>query len=227
MNKNLCPFCGSKRLYIMTKTVFKCSTCGKKYSFKKLEKDYEILNYFCEDISINKCSKTMGISYKSVKDRYMDFRKLLVLYIEQSYVQHYAEFSEYDEYYFLPKNKRGKVKYLFDSIGVLGMIYNNLVYTILLPDQFAHIKNALDDVKITYIKEYARFLNRHKIMHFEKFDSKLIRFWVFLEERLLHFKGVSKKNFIYYLKEYEFKFNHNKQEQKEILWRLWIKTSKD
>lgn len=180
------------------------------------------MDYFCKNISANECSKALHVNYKSVKDRYMDFRKLALLHVEQVYNQNRSEFSEYDEYYFLPKNKRGKVKYLFEAIGILGMVYKNSVYTLLLPDQFSHLKNALHDVKITYMKEYAKYLNRHKIVYFEKFDSQIIRFWIFLEKNLLHFKGISKENFIYYLKEYEFKFNYDKEKQKEILWKLWI-----
>ncbi len=222
MKKDICPFCGSKRLYKVTQTSLKCSTCKRKYSLKKLEKDNKIMDYFCNDISANKCSIDLDISYKSVKDRYMDFRKLVLLHVEKVYVQNRAEFTEYEEYYFLPQNKRGKIRYLFEAIGILGMVYNSSIYTLLLPDQFSQIKNALNDVKITYMKEYAKHLNRYRIMHFEKFDSQLIRFWIFLEKKLLHFKGLSRDNFIYYLKEYEFKFNFNKKEQKEILWKLWI-----
>ena len=222
MKKEICPYCGSKRLYIVTQTSLKCSTCKRKYSLKKLEKDSVVMDYFCNDISANECSKSLHVNYKSIKDRYMDFRKLALLHTEKIYHKKEDEFSEYDEYYFLPQNKRGKVKYLFDAIGILGMVYRSSVYTLLLPDQFSHIKNAKLDIKITYIKEYAQYLNRHKIVHFEKFDSQIIRFWVFLEKKLLHFKGISKENFIYYLKEYEFKFNYTKKMQKEILWKLWI-----
>ena len=222
MKKNICPFCGSKRLYKVTQTSFKCSTCRRKYSLKKLEKDFTIMDYFCKNLSVNECAKSLHVNYKSVKDRYMDFRKLALLHVEDIYRQNRVEFSEYDEYYFLPQNKRGKIKYLFEAIGILGMLYNNSIYTLLLPNQFSHIKDGLDDVKITYMKEYAKYLNRYKIMHFEKFDSQLIRFWIFLEEKLLHFKGISKENFIYYLKEYEFKFNNTKEEQKKILWKAWL-----
>ena len=222
MKKERCPFCGSKRLYKVTQTSFKCSTCKRKYSQKKLEKDYNILDYFCKNISANECAKSLHVNYKGVKDRYMDFRKLALLYVEDIYSKTRTEFSEYDEYYFLPKNKRGQVKYIFEAIGILGMVYSNSIYTLLLPDQFSHIKNAQKDMKIAYMKEYAKHLNRYKIVHFEKFDSKLIRFWIFLEEKLLHFKGISRENFIYYLKEYEFKFNHDTDKQKKILWRLWL-----
>jgi len=222
MNKNICPYCSSKHLYVVTKTSLKCSTCKRKYSIKKLEKDSEIMDYFLRDKSANECSKSLLVSYKSVKDRYMDFRKLALQYTEDTYNKNRAEFSEYDEYYFLPQKKRGKIKYLFDAIGILGMVYGSSVYTLLLPDQFFHLKNEKKDIKISYMKEYANYLNRYKIVHFEKFDSQIIRFWVFLEKKLLHFKGISRENFIYYLKEYEFKFNTPKDKQKEILWLLWI-----
>ncbi len=222
MKKEICPFCGSRYLYVVTKTSLKCSTCKRKFSLIKLKKDIEIMDCFCDNMSANECAKILHVNYKSVKDRYMDFRKLLLLHVEKLYKKNRTEFSEYDEYYFLPQNKRGKVKYLFEAVGILGMVYNAKVYTLLLPDQFSHLKNALGNVKITYMKEYAKYLNRYKIVHYEKFDSLLIRFWIYLEDKLLHFKGISRENFIYYLKEYEFKFNHNKEEQKKILWKLWI-----
>ncbi|WP_024954013.1 hypothetical protein [Sulfurospirillum arcachonense] len=225
LNPNLCPFCECKQLYIVSKTSFKCAKCKKKYSFSKLEKDYEIMNYFCNDISAKQCADALHVNYKSVKDRYMDFRKLILLHVEEVYAKNLNSFSEYEEYYFLPKNKRGKVKYLFDSIGILGKVYNNSIYTILLPDQFSHLRNDNlynTDVNFTYMKEYAQYLNRHKLIHYEKFDSQILRFWVYLEKKLLHFKGISRENFVYYLKEYEFKFNNTQKEQKNTLWKLWI-----
>ncbi len=222
MREDICPYCFSKHLYKVTQTSYKCSKCKKKYSIKKLQKDSTIMDYFCDNISANECAKTLNFNYKSVKERYMDFRKLALLHLEEIYTKNSNQFSEYDEYYFLPKHKRGKVKYLFDAIGILGMVYNTKIYTILLTDQFSHIKQESKDIQITYIKEYAKYLNRYKIVHFEKFDSLIIKFWVYLEKNTLHYKGVSKDNFIYYLKECEFKFNFNRKEQKDILWKRWL-----
>lgn len=225
LNKNLCPFCGSKQLYIVSNTSLKCSTCKKKYSLKKLEIDYKTVEFFCNDISAKKCAQSLHVNYKTIQNRYMDFRKLIMINIEKQYKEEHTVFTEYDEYYFLPKNKRGKVKYLFDSIGILGQIYNETVYTILLPDQFSHLRKESivnPEINFAYLKEYSKYLNRYKIVHYEKFDSKIIRFWVFLEDKLLHFKGISRENFSFYLKEYEFKFNHTKEEQKKILWKAWI-----
>jgi len=229
LNKNICPFCGCKQLYIVSKMTLKCSTCKKKYSTKKLETDIKAIEYFCNDISAKECAKSLHVNNKTIQDRYMDFRKLIVLHIEDQYINQHSTFTEYDEYYFLPKNKRGKVKYLFESIGILGQIYNSTVYTILLPDQFSHLRKESmlnPDINFAYLKEYSKYLNRYKIVHFKRFDSKIIRFWVFLEEKLLHFKGISRENFAFYLKEYEFKFNHTKEEQKNILWKLLIDIKK-
>lgn len=226
-NPTICPFCSGKKLYTVSKTSLKCASCHKKYSTKKLETDATCIEFFCKDTSANKCAQSLHVNYKTIQNRYMDFRKLIMLYIEDTYKAKQALFTEYDEYYFLPKNKRGKVKYLFESIGILGQVYEDTVYTILLPDQFSHLRQEAllnPEVNFAYLKEYSRFLNRYKIVHFEKFDSKIIRFWVFLEEKLAHFKGIDRENFAFYLKEYEFKFNHTVEEQQNILWKLWIDT---
>ena len=66
---------------------------------------------------------------------------MLIAHSETLYTEHVETFSQYDEYYFLPTCKRGKPKYIFDAIGSLGMLYGKRIYTLLLPDQFAHLKN--------------------------------------------------------------------------------------
>ena len=218
-----------KLSYNVSKTSLKCVTCNKKYSTKKLEIDATCIEFFCNDMSANCCAHSLHVNYKTIQNRYMDFRKLILLHVENEYKLKNTSFTEYDEYYFLPKNKRGKVKYLFESIGILGLLYADTVYTILLPDQFSHLRQEAlydPDINFAYLKEYSKFLNRYKIVHFEKFDSKIIRFWVFLEEKLAHFKGIDRENFAFYLKEYEFKFNHTVKEQQNILWKLWVDTKR-
>lgn len=229
IDKSTCPFCASKRLYKIDAHTQKCSTCNKKYSLKKLEFDWLVLSCFCDDKSALECKDILSVNYKSIKDRYTQFRRLITHHAQEQYNKSEDRFSEYDEYYFLPKKKRGKVKYLFEAIGVLGMLYDDFVYTLLMPDQFAHLKDTdfgTKEVNVAYLKEYAHYLNRHKIMHFEKFDSPLIHFWAFLEQKLLKYKGINSENFIYYLKEYEFKFNYPCEQQKEILWSAWLADKK-
>jgi transposase-like protein/DNA-directed RNA polymerase subunit RPC12/RpoP len=226
MNFKNCPYCGKNRLYKVSKTSLKCAYCSKKFSTVKLQRDYDVLKYFIDEFSAKKCSEELNLNYKSVKERFDDFRKIILLHVEEIYKTNHKEFIEYDEYYFLPKNKRGKVKYLFESIGILGQVYSdNKVYTVLLPDQFAHLRgeNFNKEINLAYIKEYSKYLNRYKIVHFKEFDSLIIKFWAYLEMRLDKYKGILRENFIYYLKESEFKFNYTKEEQFKTIWSLWLR----
>jgi transposase len=219
-----CVFCSSKELYKVSSTQYKCKICKKKFSIKKLEKEYSILESFLNGQSAIEAKNTLHVNYKTLSHKYMDFRKLITMYLEESYEQSTNRFSEYDEYYYLPKNKRGRVKYLFEAVGILGLIYEEKVYTLLLPDQFSHLEDKMTNkqTNLAYMKEYSKYLNRYKIVHYTKFDNLLVHFWVFLESSLDKYKGVSREYFIYYLKECEFKFNFKKNEQKEILWKLWL-----
>lgn len=222
--EQVCPFCEHHFLYKIQNHTYRCARCHKKYSAKKLDFDYEALKAFCQDHSVNSNTKALHVNYKNIKERYMAFRKLCFLHSEKIYSKKDGQFDEYDEYYYLPQNKRGQVKYLFEAIGILGMVYKDKIYTLLLPDQFLHLRAEQDNknVNLAYLKEYAKYLNRYKIVHFEKFDSLVINFWVFLEKKLAKYKGIKRENFSYYLKEYECKFNYTKEELFDILWEAWI-----
>lgn len=221
--QNRCIFCASTKLYTVSTTQFKCSTCKRKFSHKKHLQELTILEFFLQNKSAKECSDTLKINYITVKRVYTKVRILIINYAEQSYLNDEKNFSQYDEYYFLPEHKRGNIKYLFDAIGILGMGYGEFIYTLLLPDQFSHLKNfSQDEVNASlYQEQYAKYLSQHKVAHYEAFENRLGQFWTFLETFMLHFKGVSKIKFIYYLKEAEFKFNHTKEVQKSILLRLW------
>jgi transposase-like protein len=180
-----------------------------------------IIECFIDNNSANECATLLGLNYLTIAKKYQKLRLLLITHSEALYAEQTETFSQYDEYYYLPTCKRGNNKYLFDSIGILGMVYGKRIHTLLLPDQFAHLKN-LDENSIEK-ETYARYLNQHKMAHYKSFDNALTRFWKFLENWMDHFKGVSKENFMYYLKEAEFKFNYDKEEQRLILETLWKK----
>ncbi|MBV5278546.1 MAG: hypothetical protein J0647_05875 [Campylobacteraceae bacterium] len=218
-----CIFCDSTKLYCVSKTQWQCATCKRKFSHKKFLQDILVLNYFIDNISAKECSEHLKLNYITIQKIYTKARILIIGYIEKFYLNQEKNFSQYDEYYFLPANKRGNIKYLFDAIGILGMSYGDFIYTLLLPDQFSHLKKfSLDNVDAQmYKEEYSKYLSQHKVAHYETFENRLGQFWDSLEIFMLHFKGVSKIKFIYYLKEAEFKFNHTKKEQQSILWQLW------
>ena len=101
----------------------------------------------------------------------------------------------------------------------------NLIYTLLLPDQLSSVKRLLEHDAIDTIEyeEYARYLQRHKVIHVEQFEHRLSQFWDYFERFMCHFKGIKKENIIYYLKEAEFKFNYSKENQKKIILDYWKK----
>jgi len=219
-NQNACIFCGHTKLYHVTSTQSRCVTCKRTFSHVKYAQTLEILECFIDNNSAYECATLLGLNYLTVAKRYQKLRLLLMAHSETFYAEQKETFSQYDEYYFLPTCKRGKPKYLFDAIGILGMLYDKRIHTLLLPDQFAHLKN-LEETSIEK-ETYARYLNQHKMAHYESFENALVDFWHFLEEWMDHFKGVQKENFIYYLKEAEFKFNYTKEEQRLILQKmLW------
>ena len=217
-SQNTCIFCGHTKLYRISSTQSRCVTCKRTFSHAKYAQTLEILECFINNRSAYECATLLGLNYLTVTKHYRHIRLLLVAHSEAFYAEQTQTFSQYDEYYYLPTCKRGSPKHLFDAIGILGMVYGKHIHTLLLPDQFAHLKN-LEENAIEK-EAYARYLNQHKVAHYESFDNVLVDFWHFLEAWMDHFKGVQKENFIYYLKEAEFKFNYDKDEQWLILKKM-------
>lgn len=210
-----CIFCASVNLYIISPTQYRCAKCKRTFSAKKLEQEKQILNAFLENESMHQCSQNLKINYNTVKKSYKKFRIIIMNYIERSYTFQKNSFSQYDEYYYLPHTKKKNYNYFFDSIGILGMAYEKKIYTLLLPDQFSHLKHLSRD--LIDMHYYARYLSNHKMAFFDSFDNIINHFWEFLDTFMLHFKGVNKVNFVYYLKEAEFKFNYTVAQQRSIL----------
>ena len=212
-----CLFCGASKLYRVSKTQYRCATCKQTWSAQKAHKETLIIEAFVEGLSINAASSFLQLNYATVQKRYASYRSFLVQKSEVRY-QSAALFSEYDEYYYLPTSKKGNPRYIFDAVGILGMLCDKGVYTLLLPDHFESLKQNSCDLEEK--EAYAKYLQHHKIARLESFDSRLSRFWIFLETFMHRFKGVDHTNFIYYLKEAEFRFNHTKEEQRQILGQI-------
>jgi len=220
LSTHACIYCSGKKLYCVSPTQYRCATCKRTFSIKKHLQEEAILRAFIENESAHSCSQTLHVNYITVKKAYLNFRMKIMDFIEQSYTYQKNSFSQYDEYYFLPHSKKGDFNYFFDSIGILGMAYETKIYTLLLPDQFSHLKHLSRD--LIDMHYYAQYLSNHKMAHFESFNNIINQFWNFLEHFMMHFKGVSKEKFIYYLKEAEFKFNYTKEEQHVILQKMLL-----
>jgi len=215
-----CIYCSNKKLYHVSPTQYRCALCKRTFSIKKILQKEAILNSFIGNESAYLCSRNLHVNYITVKKTYQKLRLGILSFIEQSYAHQKNSFSQYDEYYFLPQSKKGNFNCFFDSIGILGMAYETKIYTLLLPDQFSHLKYLSRD--LIDMHYYAQYLSNHKMAHFESFNNVINQFWIFFETFMMHFKGVSQENFIYYLKEAEFKFNYTLEEQRSTLQKILL-----
>jgi len=212
-----CPYCNHSNIYTLATGQKKCAKCAKKFSSKKIQRDLNSIDAFCENKSTNACAKEYRYNYETVKKRYELFRVLVANYLEKQYNQ--SSVDEYDEYIYLPKSKKKIPKNIFDSKNFLSFNYNKTqVYNLLMPSLINYKEQFLDDgLDETYFKEFSRFMMFNKIAKTTKRDNTITKFWNYFEESIIKYKGVDNENFIYYLKEIEFKFNYSKAERKRIL----------
>ena len=73
---------------------------------------------------------------------------------------------------------------------------------------------------------FENYLKWHKIYSQNSYTTPLNVFWKYLEENLKKYKGIDERNFFYYLKECEFKFNYLQNKQIEILKDIYYNTNK-
>jgi transposase len=201
----ICPECNSKHLYTLRNGYMKCSYCKKKYSLKKLQSNENVVQAFCQNITARQCHINLKLNYITVQNKYKKLRQFIVHYLDEQYTLKKQCSNEYDEYIYL------KSKDIFEAQNFLTFIYENKIYNLMLPSLYKF--KTYQESK----KELSKFLFLNKIAKLQSKTSLITDFWSFLEEFLKKYKGVESANFIYYLKEAEFKFNYTQEEQIAIL----------
>ncbi len=119
-----CPYCNSKILYKLNSGQLKCSTCKRKFSPKRIQRDRGIIALFCQDFTARETAQRLGLNYVTVKKRYEDFRKLIAQYLEDNYIG--KEIVEYDEYIYLEKSKKRVDENIFDALFYSTQLYTYL-----------------------------------------------------------------------------------------------------
>lgn len=217
-----CIYCHNKKLYKLKTGQLKCSACKKKFSPKKIQTDFEIIEYFTNNLTANHTAKKLSINYVTVKKRYELFRYLIANYLDDEYKN--KTVLEYDEYIYLQKSKKKIKENIFDAQNFLTFHYDDKVYNLLMQNLNVYKNQFIEDgAEEIYFKEFSKFMMMNKISKTKKRENLITKFWIFFEDSILKYKGVSDENFFYYLKEIEFKFNYEKKIQYEILSQLFIK----
>lgn len=216
INISICPFCNHQKLYTLNNEYRKCQKCKKKFSLKKHDTDLKAIYYFCNSINANSTSKILKVNYRTMQNRYMLFRKLIASFLEDRYNNSIKDNTAYEEYYyFTSKHKNRKKRSLFDAISIIGFYSNKQIYTLLMPKlpKYSSSENS---------KDYEYYLRWHKLNSENAYKTPLNIFWKYLESNLKKYKGIDERNFFYYLKESEFKFNYLYNDQIEILKKLYF-----
>jgi transposase-like protein len=180
-----------------------------------------LIEAFCEDLSAREAARSTGVSYITAKNFYDRLRRLLLPYLEEAYATHREEILEYDEYIYLDHTKRRDKRCIFDAHNFLTFDYGGRVYNILMPSLARYKQGFLaDGLEELYYDEFSKFLKIHRIARLRSLDNTIVAFWRYFDDFMKKYKGVRHDNFVYYLKEAEFKFNHPGPERAEILLRL-------
>jgi transposase-like protein len=219
-----CIYCNYFKLYTISTTQVKCASCKRKFSTKKIFQNKNIINSFIDNTTINQCSKKLKLNYETIKNTYEKIRKNIAIYLEENY--NHNNVVAYEEYIYIEKSKKHQKKHIFDAKTFICFEYENKVFCLLMPSLQKYKNQFLSDgADEIYYKELSKFLMFNKISKNKKEQTLIHRFLFYFEEEILKYKGISNKNFFYYLKEIEFKFNYNKNNQEEILNYLIINSS--
>ena len=219
-----CIHCGAF-VYRLKDGRVKCSRCKRRYSPRKAKRDMALIEAFCFETTAKEASEKLGINYVTAKKRYDEFRRLLLPLLENAYASHREEIVEYDEYLYLDHAKRKEKKYIFDAHNFLTFDYGGKVYNILMPSLDRYKSGFLaDGLEDLYYDEFSRFLKIHRIAKLRSIDNTIVSFWKYFDEFMKKYKGIRPDNFIYYLKEAEFKFNYPMPERFESLKKVWFES---
>ena len=217
-----CPYCHGN-LYRLSGGMCKCAACRKKFSPKKLLRDFDVIARFCRGETARKASKETGMSYQSVTARYARLRLLAAAHLEAAYEAERDTIGEFEEYIYLEASKRHDKRHIFDAHNFITFDYGGRVYNLLMPSLRRFKQEFIDDgLERLYYEQFSRFLRIHRIAKVEKNQNTITAFWDFFETQIARYKGIRPENFPYYLKEAEFKFNYDEEEQIEILTQKWL-----
>jgi len=235
-----CIFCDSTSLYRLVNRNIKCKHCKHKYSLKKLEKDINILYHFYLEISARKTAIALGLSYRTVSSRFMQYRHKMAEYLHEQFKKLNGEI-EIDESYFGGRRKGKRGRGAYNKAIVFGILERNgKVYTTVVPNVKAktlmkHIKEKTRKGSVFYTDQFRSyksliFYGKHEkidhsktLVEYNRHINGIEGFWSYAKERFHKYHGINMKNYPLYLKEMEFRYNHRNEDIYELLFNVIIR----
>ena len=210
------------------------------HSIRKLKRGLQVLYYFYLEVSARKCAKEMGLSSNVVASRYAEFREAIVDYLDSEFKKLHGKI-EADESYFggRPKGNRGRGAFNKQAVfGVLegkGKVYTAEVQDVSAKTLFEHIKRKTRKGSLFYTddfksyKDLKQYGKHSRVKHSKTFGkvhnhiNGIEGLWSYAKERFHKYHGIKKANYLPYIKEMEFRFNH----RNEPLFPLLLKILRD
>ena len=207
-----CIYCGHPYIYMLKDGQSKCSSCKRKFSPKKVARKEKLLSLFIEGFNVRDAVKETGNHFATIQKYYEDFRRTIALHADEQYKLHSEKVTGYDEYLYLPKSLK-----IEENIGklqhFLTLSYQNKVYNLMMPTIQNYNYDMNDEQEKKLLLKYLRF---NKVAKLTKAQNTITAFWAFFEKFILKYKGVSDEQFVFYLKEAEWRFNYKDKQLKKI-----------
>ena len=201
-----CIYCEYPYTYLLADKQRKCGKCKRKFSPRKIKREKILNQLFVSGINARETSKQTGMHFATVQKYYETFRRNIALYADVMYQHNSHRISGYDEYLYLPKSLKIE-KNIHKLQHFLTMSYDNKVYNIMMPRTRDIHYDSQDEQSNKLLLKYLKF---NKVAKFSKAQNTITDFWDYFERFICRFKGVSDEQFIYYLKEAEWRFNTKK-----------------
>ena len=201
---------------------------------RKLKIDLQVLYYFYLEVSARKCAREMCISYNTASKRYSEYRNAILEYTQQEFKKLRGK-VEADESYFGGKRKGNRGRGAFNKQAVFGILERNgKVYTAVVDNVsaetlFNHIKKTTRKGSVFYTddfksyKDLKQYGKHSRVKHSKTFGkghnhiNGIEGFWSYAKERFHKYHGINKRNYLPYIKEMEFRFNHRNEQLYELL----------
>ncbi len=201
-----CIYCEHSYTYILNNNQRKCTKCKRKFSLKKLEREEKLKQCFIKGMNATKASKETKMHIGTIQKWYDKFRKEIAFKSDIIYQQNSHNITGYDEYLYLPKSLKIEEN-IHKLQHFLTLSYDEKVYNLMMPTIDCY---NIDTENAQGGKLLLKYLNFNKVAKLSKAQNTITEFWEYFETFILQYKGVSNEQFIFYLKEAEWRFNKQK-----------------
>lgn len=198
-----CIYCDYPYTYLLSDKQRKCGKCKRKFSPRKIAREEKLFTHFKKGDTARVTALETKMHFATVQRYFEQFRRNIALYADEIYQQNNHRVTGYDEYLYLPKSL--KIEEHIDKLQhFLTLSYDEKIYNIMMPSSRRILFEPEEDQDHKLLLKYLTF---NKIAKLSKAQSTITKFWDYFENFILQYKGVSDEQFIFYLKEAEWRFN--------------------